>query len=123
MVRRPPGPGPQAFGNGGDRGNGDDIADLFSRVAIGTPGRIIYAPVLLAQIDGGRIYGGRIYLEVHRDIYKQGVDMVQTVQRLATARGISALLDWQRVEEVIRTQEGVAREVTLRPSLRMEGGE
>jgi L,D-transpeptidase ErfK/SrfK len=64
-----------------------------------------------------------IHYQVHRDIYEQGVDMVQTVQRLATARGISALLDWQRVEEVIRTQEGVAREVTLRPSLRMEGGE
>ena len=96
----------------------DDIADLFSRVAIGTPGRIIYAPVLLAQGDGGRIY-----LEVHRDIYKQGVDMVQTVQRLATARGVGGLLDWQRVAEVIRMQEGVAREVSLRSSVRIERGE
>ena len=28
----------------------DDIADLFGRVSIGTPGHIIYTPVLLARL-------------------------------------------------------------------------
>jgi L,D-transpeptidase ErfK/SrfK len=96
----------------------DDIEDLFRQLSLGTSGRIIYEPVLLAESDGGRIY-----LEVHRDMYKQGVDMGQTVQRLAAARGISARVDWQRVQQVIRTQEGIAREVTLQPSVQSGRGE
>jgi L,D-transpeptidase ErfK/SrfK len=90
----------------------DDIADLFGRVSIGTPGSIVYEPVLLAQSDDDRIY-----LEVHRDIYKRGPDMLQTVQRLAAARGISELLDWQRIQQVIDKQDGIARDVTLQPPL------
>ena len=45
----------------------DDIAELFDRVSVGTPGRLIYQPVLLAVVDDGRIL-----LEVHRDIYELG---------------------------------------------------
>lgn len=88
----------------------DDIADLFGRVSIGTPGRIIYTPVLLA-----RLTNDQIYLEVHRDVYKRGGDPLTSVQRIAGSEGIGPLLDWPRVEEVIRLRDGVAREVSRRP--------
>jgi L,D-transpeptidase ErfK/SrfK len=84
----------------------DDIADLFARVSVGTPGPIIYAPVLLA-----RVAHNRLYLEVHRDAYKRAGDPLTAVQRFALSEGIGPLLDWQRVEEVVRLKEGVARGV------------
>jgi L,D-transpeptidase ErfK/SrfK len=87
----------------------DDIADLVSRVSIGTPGDIIYTPVLLA-----RLTNDQIYLEVHRDVYKRAGDPLTSVQRLADSEGIGRLLDWQRVEEVTRRKDGVAWEVSQR---------
>jgi L,D-transpeptidase ErfK/SrfK len=88
----------------------DDIIDLFARVSIGTPGTIIYAPVLLAQVSGDQIY-----LEVHRDIYKRGVEPLAAVQRLSVLGGVGPQLDWRRVEEVVRSKDGVAREVSRQP--------
>jgi L,D-transpeptidase ErfK/SrfK len=89
----------------------DDIADLFGRVSVGTPGRITYTPVLLAGLANGQIY-----LEVHRDVYRRAGDPWAGVRRAADAEGIGHLLDWPRVEEVIRLKDGVAREVSQRPS-------
>ena len=89
----------------------DDIADLFGRVPIGTPGHIIYTPLILA-----RLTNDRIYLEVHRDVFKRAGDPLMSVQRIVASEGIGPLLDWPRVEEVIRLKDGVAREVSRRPS-------
>ncbi len=88
----------------------DDIADLFARVAIGTPGTIIYAPVLLAEVTTDQIY-----LEVHRDVYRRGREPLAEVQQLSLLGGFGPLLDWQRVEDVVRLRDGVAREVSRRP--------
>lgn len=84
----------------------DDIAELFEQVRVGTQGRIIYQPVLLAVIEDGRIL-----LEVHRDIYKKGIDPAQTVRDMAEANGFSHALDWPAVDAVIAAQDGIAREV------------
>jgi len=88
----------------------DDIAELFDQVRIGTPGRLIYQPVLLAVIEDGRIL-----LEVHRDIYKKGIDPAQTVRDLAEANGLSQAIDWPKVDAVIAAQEGLAEEVGRLP--------
>lgn len=84
----------------------DDIAELFDRVSVGTPGRLIYQPVLLAVVEDGRIL-----LEVHRDIYNMGVDPAQTVRDLANAHELGPSIDWSRVADVIAAQDGLAREV------------
>jgi L,D-transpeptidase ErfK/SrfK len=83
----------------------------FGRVSIGTPGHIIYTPVLLA-----RLTNDQIYLEVHRDVYKRAGDPLTSVQRIAGSEGMGQLLDWQQIEEVIRLKDGVAREVSQRPA-------
>jgi L,D-transpeptidase ErfK/SrfK len=88
----------------------DDIAELFDQVRIGTPGRLIYQPVLLAVTGDGRIL-----LEVHRDIYKKGIDPAQTVRSLAEANGLSQAIDWPKVDAVIAAQDGLAREVGRLP--------
>jgi len=84
----------------------DDIAELFDRVSVGTPGRLIYQPVLLAVVEDGRIL-----LEVHRDIYNMGVDPAQTVRDLANAHELGPSIDWSRVADIIAAQDGLAREV------------
>jgi len=78
-------------------------------VSVGTPGRLVYQPVLLAVLDDGRIV-----LEVHRDIYDKGIDPAQTVRDLAEAHDLSQDIDWSSVETVIAAQDGLAREVGRR---------
>lgn len=87
----------------------DDVAELFDRVSVGIPGRLVYQPVLLAVIEDGRIL-----LEVHRDIYGRGIDPAQTVREMAEAHGLSQAIDWSRVAAVIAAQDGLAREVGRR---------
>ena len=87
----------------------DDIQVLFDKVEAGTEGRIIYTPVLLAQLPDGRVL-----LEVHTDIYKKAGDPMAAVRRLAQNHGLTDLIDWERVKEVVRRKEGLAREVTLK---------
>ncbi|MGE5320468.1 MAG: L,D-transpeptidase family protein [Hyphomicrobiaceae bacterium] len=94
----------------------DDIAELFGQVRVGTPGRLIYQPVLLAVIEDGRIL-----LEVHRDIYKKGIDPAQTVRNLAEANGLSQDIDWPKVDAVIAAHDGLARDVGHLPGNRLKG--
>ena len=54
---------------------------------------------------------GRILLEVHRDIYNQGIDPAQLVRGLAEANGLSQDIDWPSVQATIAAQDGLAREV------------
>jgi L,D-transpeptidase ErfK/SrfK len=84
----------------------DDIANLFERVRPGTPGLIIYQPLLLARIDD------RLFLEVHRDVYKKETDPLKTLLEIASANNLESLLDWQKAKAVIERQEGLARDVT-----------
>ncbi len=85
----------------------DDVSDLAKRLSVGASGEIIYEPVLLAEIEGQRIF-----LEIHRDIYRKRKNPLQVVRALASAHGFVNLIDWPSVKEVIARKEGVAREVT-----------
>ncbi len=89
--------------------NADDIAALFVMVKSGTPGTIIYAPVLLAQLDDGRIF-----VEANPDIYGLAPDSLHDLQTLADSSDIGNLIDWQRVKDALERKDGLAREVTAR---------
>ncbi len=95
----------------------DDIAALFPQVSTGQPGKIMYAPVLLAQLDDGRIF-----LEVNRDIYKKGINSFTQVEHAARIQGISHLMDWYKVNKIIQLKEGLAREVGLASLPVLTGG-
>ncbi len=86
----------------------DDIAALFQQVAKNQPGRIIYAPVLLTRLEDGRIF-----LEVNQDIYKKGIDLATSAENSARIQELDALINWDKVKDVIRAKEGLAREVGL----------
>lgn len=94
----------------------DDIKSLFTTVKVGMKGRIIYTPVLLAQLPDSRIF-----LEIHGNIYRKAGDPLESARRLAEDNGLAQHIDWDRVAEVIRRQEGLAREVTLVTAVQENG--
>ena len=89
--------------------NADDVAALFLMVEPGTPGTIIDAPVLLAQLDDGRIF-----VEANPDISGLAPDSLHDLHTLADSSDIGNLIDWQRVKDALERKDGLAREVTAR---------
>lgn len=87
---------------------GDGIEDLFGRVIVGTPGRIVYEPVLLAAD------GDTVYLEVHPDVYHRvPIGAAQRVHGLAKGLGLADRIDWTLAETEITRRAGIARRVSL----------
>lgn len=86
----------------------EDIEKLFPEIKIGATGQIIYAPVLLAVLDEGRIY-----LEVNQDVYSKGVNALQMLKELAEENHLADRIDWQKAAQVVEQQEGLARQINL----------
>ena len=86
-----------------------DIRRLFTLVDVGVAGRIIYEPILLAEVDG------EVYLEVHKDIYgRLNVEPMQALRTLAADAALADRIDWRVADAVVAARQGVARVVTLR---------
>jgi len=86
----------------------DDVAALFDAVSVATPGKIIYAPVLMAQLDDGRIF-----VEANPDIYNLESDPIGQLEALADSRNLRKMVDWRQVRETVERRDGLAREVTV----------
>ncbi|MHB1667981.1 MAG: L,D-transpeptidase family protein [Thiomonas sp.] len=84
----------------------DDVESLFADMQIGTTGKIIYAPLLLAELPDGHIE-----LEVNPDIYRKQPDPWDTLVRLAAQNGLTDRIDWQKARRVVKQQEGLARRI------------
>lgn len=94
----------------------EDIADLFVGVTVGTPVAIVYEPILLARLPDGKVY-----LEVHPDVYGKAGDPLETVKRLASAADVESMIDWQEVREIVGAKRGLAQEVSLSPKNNLQG--
>lgn len=86
----------------------ENIEKLFPQIKVGEPGKIIYAPVLLALLNDGRIY-----LEVDRDIYNKGVNALPLLNELAEANHLTNRIDWGKVTQAIHQKTGIARQINL----------
>ena len=84
----------------------DDVESLFPHVQLGTPGKIIYAPLLLAALPDGTIE-----LEVNSDIYRKQSKPWDTLVRLAAEHSLTDRIDWQKARQVVAQQEGLARRI------------
>ena len=91
----------------------DNIAWLFARVVVGTPGQVIYEPILLGTV------GREIWLEVHRDIYRQLPNEPRAhVRALADEAGLAGDIDWAAADAAIDARRGVATRIgQKRPSI------
>jgi len=86
----------------------DDIEALFNDVDLNDSGVIAYYPLMVARLDDGRIF-----VESEKDIYQKGTGGIDALRALARADGIDNLIDWIRAGEVVKDQDGIARDVTL----------
>jgi L,D-transpeptidase ErfK/SrfK len=85
-----------------------DAEALYSHVKVGTTGKILYIPLLLAKLDDGRIY-----LEVHRDVYNKGGNALKDLMELAAANHLANEIDWQKATLIVEQKEGLARQINL----------
>jgi L,D-transpeptidase ErfK/SrfK len=87
----------------------DDIAWLFERVIVGTPGQVIYEPILLGVV------GGDIFLEVHRDIYRElRNEPAAHVRLMAAEAGLAGDIDWDAAAAALDARRGIATRVGQR---------
>jgi L,D-transpeptidase ErfK/SrfK len=85
----------------------DDAREVFDRIAVGTKGRIAYEPVLVGLIDG------RVFLEVHRDVYGRSAGARGLIEEVVTRHGLA--VNWTSIDDALKRREGVARDVTAGP--------
>ncbi len=86
----------------------ENMEVFFEKVEINTYGEIIYNPVKVVVTDEGRVF-----LEVHRDIYRKIKDIKAETKKLIEQKGISDKVDWQKIEVVLKEKSGIAEDITL----------
>ena len=80
----------------------EDIAALYEQVRRGETGSIIYMPTLLAE------FKGKVFLEVHPDVYHQTDTPLDTVKIMAEKLTLSTKINWLRALQVVERYEGLA---------------
>jgi L,D-transpeptidase ErfK/SrfK len=80
-----------------------NAAELFSRVSVGLSVEIVYEPVLMARDEYGRVF-----LEVHPDVYRRTDGNAERAMAVADSRGLRGALRSPRWEETLRNEEGIA---------------
>jgi L,D-transpeptidase ErfK/SrfK len=83
------------------------IEVFFKKVEINTAGEIIYKPVKVAVLKG------RVFLEVHRDIYGKFIDLRDEAKKVFEEHGFSEKVEWQKVDLMLQEKTGIAEDVTL----------
>jgi lipoprotein-anchoring transpeptidase ErfK/SrfK len=86
----------------------EQMEEFFKEVKVNTPGEIIYKPVKLAVTEQGRVF-----MEVHRDVYGKSSGLALEARRLIEKQNLSEQVDWKKVESIVRLKSGVAEDITL----------
>lgn len=84
----------------------EHIAVLYPQVNIGTPVEIVYEPVKLGMMDG------RVYVEVHPDVYKKIKDFVDYGLKYLDASPLREKVDRSRYVTALTLQNGMPTDVT-----------
>lgn len=87
----------------------NQMEEFFPQIRVNTKGEIIYKPVKLAVTEDGRVF-----LEVHRDIYNKRASLVAEAKKMVENQKLSELIDWEKFNSVVKRKSGVAEEITLK---------
>jgi L,D-transpeptidase ErfK/SrfK len=79
----------------------EDAEKLFNSVKIGTPVEIIYQPVKFGY------HRGKIYLEVHPDLYYYGTNNFQKVWKMLEDKKIVEVVSSEKIKEILREARGI----------------
>ncbi len=88
----------------------EDIEALYPLVRPGMPGELVYQPVKLGE-DGGRIYA-----EVHDDVYRRIPNLERYAFAEAAKAGLRDRVDPELLRAAVRSKSGVPVDVTRAPA-------
>jgi L,D-transpeptidase ErfK/SrfK len=86
----------------------EDIAQFFGVVRVGLPGEFVYQPVKIGMFEG------KVYAEVHEDIYGLVPDLWQEAQKVAQESGWGHLVDQTRLLKALMQKSGMPVDITGR---------
>jgi L,D-transpeptidase ErfK/SrfK len=86
----------------------EDIEQFFPLVRPGIVGEFVYEPVKAGVRDG------KVYVEVHQDIYKLAPDLYHEAQRILQATGLDPFVDKVLLAVALEEKSGVPVDVTKR---------
>lgn len=84
----------------------EDIEQFFDVIRVGSPGEFVYQPVKI-----GMLYG-KVYVEVHEDIYNLIPDMWGEAQRVVSESGWENRVDQSLLMRALMEKSGVPVDVT-----------
>jgi len=84
----------------------EDIAELFQITPVGTSVEIIYEPVKFGFKDG------KIFVEVHEDIYFKVPEMFQYALKKVEAKGLAPKIHWTRFIKAVEEQSGAPVDIS-----------
>lgn len=93
----------------------EDIARFFDIVRVGVPGEFVYQPIKV-----GILYG-KIYVEVHDDIYKLVPDLWEEAQRVVREGGYEDMIDQTLLTKALMQKSGVPTDITKEGRVGLDG--
>jgi hypothetical protein len=86
----------------------DQMEEFYPQIKVNTRGEIVYKPVKLAVTGNGRVY-----LEVHNDVYNKSSGLVEEARQLVEKQKLSELVDWEKFKSVVQQKRGIAEDISL----------
>ena len=83
------------------------MESFYPKVKRNIEGEIIYMPIKIAFIDNKKVF-----LEVHRDVYKKIKNFDEEAIKEIEKSGLKDMIDWEKAKRVIAEKKGVAEDVT-----------
>jgi L,D-transpeptidase ErfK/SrfK len=84
----------------------EDIGELYALVEPRMRGEFVYEPIKLGEQDG------RIFVEVHEDLYRRFRNLEQEAVRLVRAARLTARVDPDLLRAAVRQRDGIPVDVT-----------
>jgi L,D-transpeptidase ErfK/SrfK len=84
----------------------EDIEELYEITPVGTPVEIIYEPVKIGFLKG------RIFAEVHEDIYFKIGDLFHYAIKKLEAKGLGGQINWTKFLKAIEEQSGAPVDIS-----------
>jgi lipoprotein-anchoring transpeptidase ErfK/SrfK len=81
---------------------------FFPQIKVNTRGEIIYRPIKLAVTETGRVF-----LEVHNDVYNKSSSLVAEARQMVEKQSLSEQVDWEKFKTVVKQRRGVAEDISL----------
>jgi L,D-transpeptidase ErfK/SrfK len=84
----------------------EDIEQLFDITPVGTTVEFIYEPVKFGFLKG------RIFVEVHEDIYNKIPNMLRYAIKRLQDKGLAGRIDWRRFLKAVEEKNGAPLDIT-----------